>query len=243
MELELQGKVAIVTGGGRGIGRAVALDLARAGAKVVVGYGRGAGSAEQVAAEIGGIAVQGDVATTAGCESLVAAANGLGGVDILVNNAGINADGLALRMKDEQWDQVLATNAGGTFRMCRAALPIMAKKRDGVIVNLASVAAIRGSAGQANYAASKAAIVALTRSLALEMARRNVRVNAVAPGFVRTDMLERLSADQLAEAVTHVPLGRLATPEEIAPMIRFLCGPGGRYVTGQVFVVDGGLSV
>jgi 3-oxoacyl-[acyl-carrier protein] reductase len=240
--MELAGKVAIVTGGGRGIGRAIALELGRAGAKVIVGYAQGAEAAQVVAAEVGGVAVQGDVSTNEGCTALVTAADELGGVDLLVNNAGMTADGLAMRMKDEQWERVMQVNAGGTFRMCRAAMPVLAKKRDGVIVNMASVAAIRGSAGQANYAASKAAIVALTRSLALELARRNVRVNVVAPGFVSTDMTSALTPEQLEAATSHVPLGRMGTPEEIAPMIRFLCGPGGRYITGQLFVVDGGLS-
>jgi 3-oxoacyl-[acyl-carrier protein] reductase len=240
--VELAGQVAVVTGGSRGIGRAIAVELARAGARVVIGYRSGAADAAAVAAEIDGIAVQADVAATAGCEALVAAAEAVGPVRILVNNAGMTADGLAMRMSDAQWDDVLSVNAGGSFRMARAVLPAMVRRRDGVIINLASVSALRGNPGQANYAASKAAVLALTRTLAREVGRRGVRVNAVVPGFIDTDMTRGLPDAVLEGAKEQIPLRRLGLASEIAPMVRFLCGPGASYVTGQSFVIDGGLS-
>ena len=238
----MQDKVAIVTGGARGIGRAVAIQLAKGGAKVIINYRSSEAAAVQLAAELGGTAVQADVSTEGGATALVEAANAFGSIDVLVNNAGITADSLSMRMSDDQWDDVLRVNAGGTFRMIRAVLPIMARQRSGSIVNLSSVTAIRGNVGQANYSASKAAIHGMTRSIAKEMARRNVRVNAVAPGFVETDMTAQLSDRILEAARSEIPLRRLGLPQEIADVVCFLCGPGSSYITGQVFVVDGGLS-
>ncbi|MEN0065887.1 MAG: 3-oxoacyl-[acyl-carrier-protein] reductase [Myxococcota bacterium] len=241
--MELQGKVAIVTGGSRGIGKAIAKGLASAGAQVVIGYASSHDEARAVAEAIGGVAVQANVATAEGCDALVNAASEWGGADVLVNNAGVTADGLALRMKDEQWDKVMNVNAGGTFRMCRAALPAMVKKRGGSIINITSVSGVRGNPGQVNYSASKAAVIALTQSLSREMARRNIRVNAVAPGFIQTDMTDELTDDQRTELLARIPLRRMGQPEEIAHMVRFLSGPHSEYITGQTFIVDGGLTV
>jgi len=241
--VDLQGKVAIVTGGSRGIGRAIARGLASAGAQVVIGYASAHDEARAVADNIGGVAVQANVGATEGCDALVKAADDWGGADILVNNAGVTADGLMLRMKDADWDKVMNVNAGGTFRMCRAVLPAMVKKRAGSIINITSVSGVRGNPGQVNYSASKAAVIALTQSLSREMARRNIRVNAVAPGFIQTDMTDELTDQQREELFARIPLRRMGQPEEIAHMVAFLAGPKSAYVTGQTFIVDGGLTV
>lgn len=247
MTQRLKGKVAIVTGASRGIGRAIALELARGGAKLVVNYRSRVEEAESVAHAIeaaGGEArvCQADVSTTEGCTALSTFAEAWGPVDIVVNNAGITADMLMLGMSDEQWDSVLSINAGGCFRMCRAAMAPMIRRRSGSIINLTSVSGLRGNSGQTNYSASKAAIIGMTRSLAREVARRNVRVNCVAPGFIRTDMTKVLPEAVLQGALEAIPMRRMGEAEDIAPMVRFLAGPGAAYITGQVFVVDGGMT-
>lgn len=242
--MELDGKIAIVTGASRGIGRAIALELGRAGATVVVNYRSNAEAAAEVVQALDGRghAVAADVSTIEGVDALIAAATELGGLDILVNNAGISDDSLALRMSDEQWDRVINTNAGGCFKMCRAALQLMFRKRSGSIINIVSISGLRGNPGQANYSASKAAIIGLTRTLAKEMGRRNIRVNAVAPGFVQTDMVADVDERVIEGAKKIIPMRRLGQPEDIAPLVRFLAGDSSRYLTGQVIAVDGGMS-
>jgi 3-oxoacyl-[acyl-carrier protein] reductase len=240
--MTLEGKVAIVTGASRGIGRAIALELGRCGATVLVNYHSSSEAAEEVAAQIGGTAVQANVATTEGCDALIAAAEALGSLDILVNNAGITRDTLILRMSDEEWGSVLETNLNATFRLCRSAAEIMLRQRSGAIVNLTSVSGIRGNPGQANYAASKAAIAAMSTSMAKELGRRGIRVNCVAPGFIQTDMVEAMNPKIVDGVRSMIPMRRLGDPAEVARVVRFLCSDEATYVTGQQWVVDGGLS-
>jgi 3-oxoacyl-[acyl-carrier protein] reductase len=241
----LTSNVAIITGGSRGIGRATALALADAGAQVVVNYASASGAAEQVVADIkskGGeaIAIQADVSQADQVEALVKTVmETWGRVDVLVNNAGITRDTLLLRMSLEDWQAVIDLNLTGVFLCTRAVSKIMLKQRSGRIINITSVAGLMGNPGQANYSASKAGVIGFTKTVAKEMASRGITVNAVAPGFITTDMTSDLKADDILK---FIPLGRYGQPEEIAGTIRFLAAdPAASYITGQVFNVDGGM--
>ena len=236
----LEGKVALVTGGSRGIGRAIALELGRAGAQVVVGYRTGREEAEAVAAEIGGRAVGGDVSDAESAKALVEAA---GDLDILVNNAGLTRDGVLARMSDDDWRTVLDTNLSSVFYTCRAAARPMMKRRAGAIVNVSSIVGVHGNWGQTNYAASKAGIIGFTKSLAKELGSRNVRANVVAPGYVRSQLTDVLPEAATEAMLANTPLGRLGDPEDVAGAVRFLSSDEAKFVTGAVLLVDGGLGM
>ncbi|HWO80019.1 3-oxoacyl-[acyl-carrier-protein] reductase [Gaiella sp.] len=236
----LEGKLALVTGGSRGIGRAIALELGRAGAEVVVGYRTGRDEAEAVAEEIGGRAVEADVSDAESAAALVEAA---GDVDVLVNNAGLTRDGLLVRMSDEDWRTVIDTNLSSVFYTCRAAARPMMRKRSGTIVNISSIVGVHGNWGQTNYAASKAGIIGFTKSLARELGSRNVRANVVAPGYVTTQLTDVLPEEATQAMLTNTPLGRLGDPEDVAGAVRFLCSDAAKFVTGNVLLVDGGLGM
>ena len=236
----LAGKTALVTGASRGIGRAIAVELAAAGATVVVGYRSGQDEAEEVATEIGGRAVQADVSDAASAIALVEAA---GDIDILVNNAGLTRDGLLARMSDEDWRTVIDTNLSSVFYTCRAVARPMMKKRAGAIVNVSSIVGVHGNWGQTNYAASKAGIIGFTKSLAKELGSRNVRANVVAPGYVQTQLTDVLPEEATAAMLQQTPLGRLGEPEDVARAVRFLASDEASFVTGEVVLVDGGLGM
>jgi 3-oxoacyl-[acyl-carrier protein] reductase len=236
----LEGRTALVTGGSRGIGRAIALELARAGATVVVGYRSGADSAEAVAAEAGGRALRADVSSATDARRLIEEA---GDVEILVNNAGITRDGVLARMTDDDWRVVLETNLSSVFYTCRAVSRQMMKRRSGAIVNLSSIVGIHGNWGQTNYAASKGAIIAFTKSLAQELGSRGVRANVVAPGYVRTQLTDAIPEDARRQMLELTPLGRFGEPEDVARAVRFLCSDDAAFVTGEVLVVGGGLGM
>ena len=244
--MTLQGKVAVVTGGSRGIGRAVATVLAREGAVITL-CARDRVLLEKVAAELESLgaqalAVQADVTRASEVEQMIGACvERFGQVDILVNNAGITRDNLLLRMKDEEWDAVLSTNLKGVFHCTRAVLRPMIKQRSGRIINLTSVVAVMGNPGQANYVAAKAGIIGLTKATAREVASRGITANAVAPGFIETDMTHALGPELQEQMRSQIPLGRFGRPEDVAELVAFLASDRAAYITGQVIHLNGGL--
>ena len=242
-------RVAVVTGGSRGIGRAVCVQLAQMGMNVCVGYAGNANAAAETIALCGhenarAIAVQADVATAAGCEALFAAAmKEFGRVDVLVNNAGITKDNLILRLKEEDFDRVVDTNLKGAFLCSKAAAKIMLRQRYGRIINISSVVGLHGNAGQTNYAASKAGLVGLTKSLAKELASRNVTANVVAPGFIDTDMTQVMPQPAKDAALAAIPLARMGSAQDVARAVAFFAAEENAYITGQVLSVDGGMGM
>ena len=245
----MNGKTAVVTGGSRGIGRAICLELARRGANVVFSYAGNAAAAEKTLEELRALgvearAVQGNVTDPAAAKTLIdTAVKELGGIHILVNNAGITRDGLAMSMKDEDFDAVIETNLKGAYLCMKAAIRPMMRARYGRIVNMSSVVALRGNAGQINYCASKAGLIGMTKSLAKEMGARGITVNAVAPGYISTDMTAALPDAAKEAMLATVPVGRAGTPEDVAAAVAFLASEEAGYITGQVLSVDGGMGM
>ena len=245
--MQLEGKVALVTGASRGIGRAVAIRLAKSGAKIAVNYAGNQAAAEEVKQIIeqnGGeaILVQADISNAESVDAMVAAVmEAVGRIDILVNNAGITRDTLLMRMKEADWNAVIQTNLTGVFYVTKAVSKIMMKQRYGKIVNMSSVVGLMGNAGQANYAAAKAGVIGFTKSMAKELAARNITVNAIAPGFIATDMTAVLSDKVKEDLATKIPMGRLGEADDIASAVLFLVSDSANYITGQTLNVDGGM--
>ncbi|WP_069650234.1 3-oxoacyl-[acyl-carrier-protein] reductase [Caloranaerobacter ferrireducens] len=247
--MNLTGKIALVTGGSRGIGKAIALKLASLGANIVVNYTKSDTKAKEViklAEEMGvkAIAIRADVSNKDDVENFInKVLDEFGRIDILVNNAGIARDNLLMRMKEEEWDDVININLKGTFNVTKAAIRTMMKQKGGSIINVASVIGITGNQGQCNYAASKAGIIGFTKSIAKEVAKKKVRVNAIAPGFIKTDMTDKLPDKVKEEYLSKIPLNRLGEPEDIANAVAFLASDLSSYITGQVLIIDGGLLI
>lgn len=243
----LNGKTAIVTGGSRGIGRAIAMELGKRGANILVNYAGSEAKAQAVVEEIEALGVkaikfQADVANEAEVKEMVKAAiDNFGSVDILVNNAGITRDNLLMRMKESEFDQVINTNLKGVFICTKAVTRQMMKQRSGKIINVASIVGVSGNPGQANYVAAKAGVIGLTKSAAKELASRNILVNAVAPGFISTDMTDALTDEQREGMLSLIPLAKLGEPEDVAKVVRFLASDDANYITGQTIHIDGGM--
>ncbi len=246
--MQLEGKKAVVTGGGRGIGRCIALALAAGGADVAVLDMDEAGAVETAGLIEGtgrkSLALAVDVSRLSAVEEAINKILDLwGSIDIVVNNAGITRDNLLMRMKEDEWDSVIAVNLKGSFNLCKAVARSMMKQRSGCIVNIASIVGMMGNAGQVNYAASKGGLIALTKSLAKEMVSRGIRVNAIAPGFIATEMTDKIPENIREEMVKAIPLGRMGEPDDVASVVLFLASPAAGYITGQVIVVDGGMHI